>query len=269
MHCYFSDEDPRKLRCYVRLKRLKLTDKPQDRARIHTGKKQTCQICGIVVSCKYNLYRHLKVHKRQKEARATCDVCGHAFYRKSQSEIERHMRIHTGEKPYCCEICGKTFSLKHCMKSHMFVIHGTNLYRHLKVRKGQKEVRATCDVCGHAFYRKSQSEIDRHMRIHTGEKPYCCEICGKTFALKHGMKSHMLIIHGNNLNRHLKVHKGQKEVKATCDVCGHSFYRRSQSDIDRHMRIHTGEKPYICEICGKSFVLKHGMKRHMLIVHNK
>ena len=124
MHCYFSVIDPGKLQCSVRLKRLILPDEPHDRAiKIHTGKKQKCQICGIVVSCRQSLYRHLRLHNGRKEVKATCNVCGKAFYRTAQSEIDRHMRIHTGEKPYSCEICGKSFALKQTLKKHVFVIH--------------------------------------------------------------------------------------------------------------------------------------------------
>jgi KRAB domain-containing zinc finger protein len=56
-----------------------------------------------------------------------CDICGLAFQR--MSEIIRHMRTHTGEKPFACEVCKK------------------------------------------AFCRRSQVTV--HMRTHTGKKPLC------------------------------------------------------------------------------------------------
>ena len=54
------------------------------------------------------------------------------------------------------------------------------------VQKGQFH----CRYCNKMFV--SSWYTKRHERIHTGEKPYSCEICGKSFAEKGNMKVHLI-----------------------------------------------------------------------------
>ncbi|KAJ0064898.1 hypothetical protein NL108_017313, partial [Boleophthalmus pectinirostris] len=50
--------------------------------------------------------------------------------------------------------------------------------------------------------------------------------------------------------------------KFKCPYC--SFSAMHQCILKRHMRSHTGERPYPCEICGKKFTRREHMKRHTL-----
>ena len=53
------------------------------------------------------------------------------------------------------------------------------------------------------------------------------------------------------------------QKKLTCSYCDYTCEYKSH--LDQHQRVHTGLKPYQCQICSRAFTQKSSLKSHMLV----
>ncbi|CAN9510594.1 unnamed protein product [Ophioblennius macclurei] len=165
----------------------------------------------------------------------SCSVCGKDF--PYASKLQRHLRTHSGERPFPCSMCEKRFPEKGLLMIHE------------RVHTGEKPF--PCTFCEKRF--ASQGELRLHRRTHTGERPYHCSICLKSFSRHWHLKTHLEAMH-------CEVVAGFTRKKFPCSDCEKSC--NSAAELRDHQRTHTGERPFQCSFCDKRFALSGTLVRH-------
>ncbi|XP_077351869.1 early growth response protein 2b-like [Festucalex cinctus] len=81
------------------------------------------------------------------------------------------------------------------------------------------------------------------------QRPYACpaESCERRFS------------RSDELSRHLRIHTGHKPFQ--CRICMRAFGRSDH--LTTHVRTHTGEKPFACDTCGRKFARSDERRRHV------
>ncbi|XP_012134539.1 uncharacterized protein LOC100876151 [Megachile rotundata] len=266
-------------------------------AEIVNGKMQResslqCHMCNQRGFTASGLKEHLKTHRETKEYQ--CTECSSKFC--TNGGLNRHSKIHVTKQSWKCSSCDKYFDNRTELQSHN-EIHEISIWNAISrpqntessdlpndsltdiamdtdsavservlldtvaekeamdqieasytnpERRERKEYTNKCKFCPKTF--RKPSDLIRHVRTHTGERPYKCDFCNKSFAVK------------CTLDSHTKVHTGKKTFR--CHVCNSMFATKGSLKV--HMRLHTGSKPFRCPVCDSRFRTSGHRKVHLL-----
>lgn len=243
-------------------------DETQESTIIKIGESYQCDICNKQFKYPCLLNRH-KSYTHLKNQTHECNHCGKTFTNPNTLRFHKRVKhLDEAKKLIPCPHCDKSF-IKPFIKNHIKRIHTErtktkcnsctkqflseySLQRHV-LREHEKVSLTTilCSICAKGF--ESKRDFQVHMLVHTREKPYECDYCGKTYRTSSAVEKHIQIVHFD-----IKPY--------LCDICNKSF--QSSTVLKIHLRIHTGEKPFSCIACKRSFSSQSALNSHAKGIHS-
>jgi len=202
-----------------------------------------CEFCSKSFGSKNNLTMHIyRQHKKSNILK--CDQC--SYETSDHGSMKNHKRTHTGERPYVCHICSKSFTQIQHVNRH---VKGVHLGEIVNKSHNTGEKNHLCDLCSMAF--STHRTLTTHKEsIHEGIK-YDCDQCRYKATDR------------SNLARHVAtIHEG---IKFGCGKCG--YQASSKLTLKNHDEfVHLGIT-HECSECDHKATTKSNLLQHISYVH--
>ncbi|XP_030631454.1 zinc finger and BTB domain-containing protein 41 [Chanos chanos] len=190
---------------------------------------------------------HTRVHTGEKPFQ--CDICLQRYSTKSNLTV--HKKKHASDAPiprkdHKCPFCNKLHASRKTLAKHVRRFHPDHVQEFLSLRKRKSEG-WKCDICHKSFTRRPH--LEEHMILHSQDRPFKCAYCDDYFKSRFARLKHQE-----------KYHLGP----FPCDICGRQF--NDTGNRKRHIECtHGGKRKWTCFLCGKSVRERTTLREHLRI----
>ncbi|KAM3840398.1 ras-responsive element-binding protein 1 [Vipera latastei] len=205
----------------------------------------TCPLCEKICTTQHQLTMHIRQHNTDTGGTDhSCSICGKSL--SSASSLDRHMLVHSGERPYKCSVCDQSFTTNGNMHRHMKIHEkdatgatsttpASPLKRRRLSTKRKFSHEAEADKEEQSPAKKVVEEPQNGETEKRADEIYRCPVCFKEFSCKYGLETHM------------EVHP---DTSLRCDVCcitfrTHRGLLRHNAVIHKQLPKDSTGKPYI------------------------
>ncbi|XP_068226655.1 oocyte zinc finger protein XlCOF6-like [Palaemon carinicauda] len=204
-----------------------------------------CIECTSVFITPLDFNRHLMAHQHQEHDNQDrkCNDVNHNFIERSDSSCPNLMsEVEIDEEPKIePEISWEKYNGENLERNEENTVEliGEELRGEESgdtydgdIEAKEEEFKFECNGCKKSY--RNRRGLNRHLRVHKGEKPYLCLICNRRYSYKHDLHNHVK----NHTNSPLEIHKLSDYVDKPfkCGICTQQF--SFEFDFERHLKDH-------------------------------
>ena len=308
--CEKSYRNPWNMHAHRKEKHAEEWKAEKEKHGVHAGRPNSkpCTKCDMSFPFLSELFQHLaEIHQDVESKELQCTNCDK--WLGSKLKLQNHMRIHTGERPFSCDFCPKTFFSENSLYGHRRDSHreeweankdqieernrAEGRRKQVAAWARRKGVSATEGIKGEAILDEATGMVSL-----ISSK---CDFCEGVYETKKRMLAHQKEVHGWELQERQMNRKRNVDewISANpCALCGMDFPLQSALNehlaqvhddslakelqcadckkwygskimLNNHMRTHTGERPFKCDFCPKNFATNKNMGAHRKEMHHE